>query len=273
MGDRIECLFHGFQFDGAGLCQIIPANGKNASIPKAFQVAAYPTCEKYDFIFIWWGEPREQLPPVRYFDAIDESFSYSTLRDHWPTHYSRAIENQLDVVHLPFVHKTTIGRGGRTLVNGPLTRWDAQEPSLLNVWVDNRVDDGTPPLKPGELSEPNRHPSLQFRFPNLWHNWISDDVQLTAAFVPVDDENMVFYIRFYQRFMKLPILRDIVNWFGRPMNWIIERQDYRVVITQEPKRSDLKIGETLIQGDGPIIEYRRRRHDLIQAATASKTRE
>ena len=84
---------------------------------------------------------------------------------------------------------------------------------------------------------------------------------------------MVFYIRLYQRFMKLPILRDMVNWFGRPINWIIEHPDYRVMITQEPKRSDLKIGEKLIPGDEPIIEHRRRRHELIQAATESKAQQ
>ncbi|HEX2906370.1 MAG TPA: aromatic ring-hydroxylating dioxygenase subunit alpha [Phototrophicaceae bacterium] len=266
LGDHIECPFHGFQFDTKGRCQLIPANGKDAPIPKAFQVATYPTCELHGFIFIWWGEAREQLPPVRYFDAIDDTFSYSTIRDHWPTHYSRAIENQLDVVHLPFVHRTTIGRGGKTLVNGPITAWDEREENLLNLWVSNQVDEGKPPLKPAEMAQPDRHPGLQFRFPNLWHNWISDDIRVTAAFVPVDDENMQFYIRFYQRFVTTPVLREAVNWLMRSANWMIERQDRWVVITQQPKRSDLKMGEKLIQGDAPIIEYRRRRYELIEAA-------
>jgi len=47
---------------------------------------------------------------------------------------------------------------------------------------------------------------------------------------------------------------------------VIERQDKRVVVTQRPKRSDLRGGEKLIQGDGPIIEYRRKRQALIDAA-------
>jgi hypothetical protein len=36
------------------------------------------------------------------------------------------------------------------------------------------------------------------------------------------------------------------------------------VETHVPPRSDLKIGEKLIQGDLPIIEYRRRRSELIE---------
>jgi hypothetical protein len=35
-------------------------------------------------------------------------------------------------------------------------------------------------------------------------------------------------------------------------------QDRRVMVSQEPKPSGLGIGETLIQGDRPIAEYRRR---------------
>jgi hypothetical protein len=45
---------------------------------------------------------------------------------------------------------------------------------------------------------------------------------------------------------------------------VIERQDKRVVITQQPKRADLDIGEVLIQGDGPIITYRKIRRALIE---------
>jgi len=37
-----------------------------------------------------------------------------------------------------------------------------------------------------------------------------------------------------------------------------------VVVTQTPKRSYLQMGEKLIQGDSPIIAYRRRREELIR---------
>jgi hypothetical protein len=36
-----------------------------------------------------------------------------------------------------------------------------------------------------------------------------------------------------------------------------------VVTTQQPKASGLKIGEILIQGDLPIIEYRKKREALL----------
>ena len=140
----------------------------------------------------------------------------------------------------------------------------------MDLWVYNQVDGGQAPLKPRQIPPPQRHPFLQFRFPNIWHNWISDQVRIMAAFVPIDDENTLMYIRMYQRVVRLPILRDIFNLLGVVANLVIERQDKRVVVTQRPKRSDLHIGEKLIQGDGPIIEYRRWRRKLIEAALPEK---
>jgi phenylpropionate dioxygenase-like ring-hydroxylating dioxygenase large terminal subunit len=264
IGNCVECPFHGFQYDTSGRCTLIPANGKNATPPKAFQVnRVYPTREAHGFIYLWWGEPKDDLPSLPWFDSIDDSFSYSTLRDPWATHYSRAIENQLDSVHVPFVHKTTIGRGNRTLINGPLSRVESQPyGDVINMWVFNEVDNGQKPRRAGELPEPTRHPMLQFIFPNLWQNWIADNLRVVVAFVPIDDENTMMYLRQYQRVARAPVLRELFNALGTLGNLIIERQDKRIVITQHPKASGLHIGEKLIPGDGPIVDYRRKRQEL-----------
>jgi phenylpropionate dioxygenase-like ring-hydroxylating dioxygenase large terminal subunit len=266
--DCIECPFHGFQFDTTGRGTLIPANGRQTPVPKAFQVHTYPTREAHDLIYVWYGEPRDAYPPLPWFDLIDESYSYATIRDHWTAHYSRAIENQLDVVHLPFIHRTTIGRGNQALVHGPISQLETLPGGgeMLNIWMQNEVDTGQTPLKSEEMPQPDRHPLLQFYFPNVWHNWLGDNLHIFIAFAPIDDENTMMYIRQYQRIVKTPVLREVFNIVGQIGNLIIERQDKRVVITQEPKRSALRMGEKLIQGDLPIIEYRRRREELIEQA-------
>jgi phenylpropionate dioxygenase-like ring-hydroxylating dioxygenase large terminal subunit len=267
---HIQCPFHGLEFDASGQCTYIPANGRSVRVPKVFRTRAYPTHEEHGFIWIWWGEARETLPPVRFFDAIDEDFPYMTIVDHWDTHYSRAIENQLDVIHLPFIHHNSIGRGDRRVVDGPLAEWgceaEVDECDLLHVWVYNRVEDGTPARKPDQLPRPTRRPFLQFRFPNVWHNWISDDMRVTAAFVPVDDEQTLMYLRYYQRTLRIPILKEIFLWIGKIGSLYIARQDRRVVNTQRPKRSYNRMGETLLTGDLPITLYRRHREALIKKA-------
>jgi phenylpropionate dioxygenase-like ring-hydroxylating dioxygenase large terminal subunit len=268
MGDCIQCPFHGFEFDSTGRCTLIPANGRAAGVPKIFMVRTYPVREMHRLVYLWWGEPREEYPPLPDFDYMrDPNLVYSTATDVWNTHYSRVIENQLDVVHVPFVHKSTIGRGNKTVVQGPLTRVEASPEggALINIWTNNELDQEQIPLKPDSMPLSERHPQLQFRFPNIWHNWISDTFHLFLGFAPIDDEHTKLYLRTYHS-VKTPVLRQVMNFFGNQSNIYIERQDRRVVVTQRPFRSDLRIGEKLIPGDAPVIEYRRRRQALIDSA-------
>jgi len=263
---HLACPFHGFRYDASGRVTLIPAHGRAAAVPERFRGRGYPTHEAHGFIWIWWGEESSPPPgPPRFFDDLGDGFVYGEAIDAWATHYTRVIENQLDVVHLPFVHPNTIGRGGRPLVDGPVVRWDGDD--RFDFYVYNRVDDGTPPRRPEEITpDPARDFRLGFIFPNLWQNYIGDDVRVMAAFVPVDDEQTLLYLRFYQRFLRLPLLRDLVARLAMPFNLIIAHQDRRVVVTQRPKRAASRMGEQLIQGDGPIVAYRRRRAELWAAA-------
>jgi hypothetical protein len=60
----------------------------------------------------------------------------------------------------------------------------------------------------------------------------------------------------------VPGLRNLVNWLGSRFNRTVLRQDKRVVVTQVPVKTSLTMGEKLLQGDRPIVEYRRYRHEL-----------
>jgi phenylpropionate dioxygenase-like ring-hydroxylating dioxygenase large terminal subunit len=262
IGDTIRCPFHGLQYNESGKCVVIPANGSNAVVPERYRVKAYPAREYKDLIWIWYGEPREVYPEINFVEGLGAEFTYSTVRDHWNTHYSRAIENQLDVVHLPFVHHNSIGRGNRRIVNGPVSSVDGDK---IIVWVNNEVDKGQIPLKPEEMSEPRELPMLHFYFPNTWQNRLADSTRVVVAFAPIDEENTMMYVRLYQKTVSLPVLRDVYNFFSRFGNMFILNQDRRVVITQLPKRSQLRMDEKLIQGDRPIIQYRRRRQELIES--------
>lgn len=257
IGDHVQCPFHGLEYDKTGKCVVIPANGKDEPVPERYRVNYYPAAEKHGFIWIWYGEPREMYPEINFPEGL-EDYSYSTLVDHWNTHYSRAIENQLDVVHLPFVHYNTIGRGNKTIVNGPHIE---SRDNRVYVWVRNEVDTGQTPLKPSEV-DGEWPPMLHFHFPNTWMNQISNGTRVVAAFVPVDDENTLMYVRLYQNSVKIPILKEIFNWFSKYGNRVILDQDRRVVQTQVPKPSSLKMDEVLLQGDRPIVAYRRRREEL-----------
>ncbi|MFW9829089.1 MAG: Rieske 2Fe-2S domain-containing protein [Candidatus Thorarchaeota archaeon] len=262
-GEQIECPFHGLRYDKTGKCKIIPANCKNTSVPEQFRVVSYPTKEEHDFIWIWWGEIQDKYPPLPFFQDIDKKFSYKTHTEIWPVHYSRAIENQLDVVHLPYVHHNTIGRGYQTLVHGPLVE-PSKDGNEFKFWVYNQKDDGkTRPLKPEEFTETMKVFHLHFKFPHIWQNYLGDKVRIFIAFVPIDGMHTKFYMRFYQKFLRIPILKAIINRLANIFNIIILHQDRNVVMTQQPNKTQLKMGEKLFQGDNPIMYYRRRRDELL----------
>ncbi|NLG27961.1 MAG: aromatic ring-hydroxylating dioxygenase subunit alpha [Chloroflexi bacterium] len=264
-GDRIVCPFHGFQYDATGRCRAIPANSLGAAVPDRYRVDGYPTHEAHGLIWIYWGATEPPLSAPRFLDDLDDSFAWASVHDPWAAHYSRVLENQLDVLHLPWVHANSIGRGGRYVVDGPGVQW--VDEALMRVYVHNRTEDGRLPLKPDELpmSAAGDY-RLELLLPNLWQNRISPDARVMAAFVPVDDKHTLLYLRFYQRFVRLPGLRKLVAWAAMPFNRYIAHQDRRVVETQRPRASGLGLGERLVQGDRPVLEYRLRRDALIKRA-------
>ena len=85
---------------------------------------------------------------------------------------TRVIENQLDVPHVPFVHHNTHRPGVGTVIDGPWVEW--QDPDRFFVFMHARPEDGTPPRKPDEMPRPDKTFHLDFIFPNLWQNYISD---------------------------------------------------------------------------------------------------
>jgi phenylpropionate dioxygenase-like ring-hydroxylating dioxygenase large terminal subunit len=263
-GDHIECPFHGLQYDHTGRCKVIPANGYNTPPPSQFQVKGYPVREEHGFIWLWWGEERAEYPEIKFFTDLNSSFSYATVADPWKIHYSRAIENQLDVAHLPFVHYNTIGRGNRRLVNGPIV---LLEDDNLRLWSNNQVDDGkTTPLKAEQMEKLDTMASLHFIYPNKWQLHIADKMRIVVVFAPVDDENTILYLRYYQKFVTLPILKNFVSYMGSKSNLVIAHQDRRIVETQIPKKSELHMDEKLFQADNPIIQYRKHRKELQEKA-------
>lgn len=109
VGDDLECGYHGFVFDDTGRCVGIPGQDK---IPAAAKTKSYPVVEQDELVWIWMGD-------AALADAgkIPE-YPYHNDREHWPHKGSRlhikcnhrlVIDNLLDLSHIAFVHKSTIG--------------------------------------------------------------------------------------------------------------------------------------------------------------------
>jgi len=143
-------------------------------VPSRYRVNSYIVKEKAGLIWLWYSDSKEgDIPEIPFFEVLLEGFTYKTFAEVWDVHYTRAVENQLDVVHVPFVHATTIGKGNKTIVNGPVVTWD--DNNRMTFYVDNVLDDGkTKALKAKDIKDYENFFSLQFQMPNIWQNLISD---------------------------------------------------------------------------------------------------
>ncbi|MCL6487546.1 aromatic ring-hydroxylating oxygenase subunit alpha [Alicyclobacillus mali (ex Roth et al. 2021)] len=108
-GAHLACAYHGWQFCGDGRCIQIPAH-PDRPIPDFAHTRAYATCELAGMTWVYLGG--EARPPeLRVFSELtDGSYRLVPYEDMWQAHLTRVVESVLDVAHLAFVHRKTIGR-------------------------------------------------------------------------------------------------------------------------------------------------------------------
>jgi len=98
--DKIECAYHGWQFNGAGRCVHIPHLGSRTTLPNC-EVRSFPVVEKHGFIWIFPGNPAlsDTVAPMEMneWDDLNEISSFVTLRVR--AHFSYLIENLMDMYH------------------------------------------------------------------------------------------------------------------------------------------------------------------------------
>ena len=58
-GDRVQCAYHGLEFDGSGACVLNPHGNKR--VPPSARVRSYPVVEKHRAIWIWMGDKPADL--------------------------------------------------------------------------------------------------------------------------------------------------------------------------------------------------------------------
>ena len=256
---NIKCPFHGIEYDTSGKCVYVPSEGRNSTTDfSRFNLKSFETREIGGIVFVWYGEDKPDKEPDVFDIVTDSSYVYDEMQDHWTVQYSRVIENQLDVSHLAFVHSTTIGRGNRCLCNGPKVVW--LDDNTLQTSANNETDNGQLP-KPAEECV-IKSTNLTFKFPNMWVNHVTDKIQILAYFIPVDEENSIISLRFYNKITGFKPIDKLIAKLGSIANKVIERQDKRIVETQLPKASTLRMDENLVAADMPIIEYRSKRNKL-----------
>jgi vanillate O-demethylase monooxygenase subunit len=110
----LQCNYHGMTFDSYGTCVWIPSQD---TIPPHMRVKRYVLAERPPFVWIWMGEP----------ERADEQQLLNYPREeayrNGPHYYDMApvkcdfrllVDNLMDLTHITFLHRNTIGGVGET---------------------------------------------------------------------------------------------------------------------------------------------------------------
>ena len=104
---HLACAFHGWEFGAGGDCAYVPFN---PDAPRhRLGATAIPVREAGGVVWVFTGLEAEGEPV--YPDSLDDpALARFAHVEEWDAHWTRAMENMLDYPHLPYVHRTTIGR-------------------------------------------------------------------------------------------------------------------------------------------------------------------
>jgi phenylpropionate dioxygenase-like ring-hydroxylating dioxygenase large terminal subunit len=115
IGDRIECPYHGLQFDGNGRCVHNP-HGTGVT-PRAADIRAFPLVERDTILWIWMGDPAladdTKVPDCSYISSQQRR----TVKNVFTVaaNYRLSIDNLMDLAHVFFVHRQSAGASTRNM--------------------------------------------------------------------------------------------------------------------------------------------------------------
>ncbi|CAN5734350.1 aromatic ring-hydroxylating dioxygenase subunit alpha [soil metagenome] len=107
-GQYIVCAYHGLAYGADGKCARVPAQD---TIPSAAKVKSYPLVERDGALWIWMGDAELADPDgiVPYPWHSDPGWAHKHSYYHIDGQYQLLHENLLDLSHVGWVHRKTIG--------------------------------------------------------------------------------------------------------------------------------------------------------------------
>jgi phenylpropionate dioxygenase-like ring-hydroxylating dioxygenase large terminal subunit len=109
VGEELQCGYHGFRFDTSGICVAIP--GSSVRPPVTARVHSYPIREAYGYVWIWNGDPVSANTALIPDFSPNTDAAWGTVSERMPVaaDYRLFVDNLLDLSHVAFVHRNTIG--------------------------------------------------------------------------------------------------------------------------------------------------------------------
>ncbi len=287
-GDCIACPYHGWEYDNAGRCTLIPANRPGLPIPKKARVDSYPAVERYGYVFVFLGDlaeaDRPPLPELPLLDVATDARAAGnriiTGEFEWRANFERVLENGVDAAHAPFVHSTSFGNPDdpvigdfeleETEVDGHLTSAlytvHLTPPSPKGIWkyVNRKPAEERPPIETRNgLFFPNVT-LLQVKLP-------LGTMTLFTAVVPIDEHHSKSLWTMCRDFFTQPWAVNLLraDQDSRKRTHKIFLEDQPTVEGQRPELIPFDLSAELqVKSDAVQLAYRRWRQAGIDRGWA-----
>lgn len=251
VGDRLQCHYHGLQYDTAGKCVRIPGQDM---IPPNAQIRTYPVVERYNWVWIWMGDPAladpEKIVDYHYLDSENWGARRSYL--HVKSNWQLIVDNLLDLTHLAFVHETTIGNSA-LVDNASVKVTRGTDHVVVTRWI---IDAPAPPtfVKAGGFTaNVDRWQIIDFRPPAF----LRLDVGATPTGTGAPQGKRVGGIEMRNLNAITPETESTSHYFwGQAHNWDVKNG----------KLSDMLLEQirTAFHEDVAVFEAQQRNLDLIR---------
>jgi phenylpropionate dioxygenase-like ring-hydroxylating dioxygenase large terminal subunit len=242
----LECPFHGWRFASSGACKDIPLNPMPEEKRQRYAATAFPVRERGGLIWVY-TRPGAEAPdePQVPADLEDARFSTFFHAETWRAHWTRAMENMLDMPHLPFVHRRTIGGGLRRQLRPDSSMEVQVQPTPTGFRLTSTLD-GVP-----------NSGFLDWNRPNNMTLTILDTPRRTLRMriwcVPVDANHTRMMMTSSRNFMRYNPLALLFNHFNR----VIMKEDRPVVESSHPVEVPAAAEERSVATDRATLAFRR----------------
>jgi phenylpropionate dioxygenase-like ring-hydroxylating dioxygenase large terminal subunit len=264
----IECPYHGWRFDGEGVCVRIPSLGPDAAISPRARVDSYPVIERYGWIWVFLGDaPVAARPPLPVLDEWAQP-GWRMIRGEylWKANYARIVENGTDPSHAAFVHPA-FGNREKPIV--PHFDIDEDEHSAYALVTFE-------PVAPKGIWKMMGKDRKGVTVKNGFHMsgaHVRIEVQITAAWkmvifdvnTPIDENTTLTRWIMMRNFMTLPMF----DADSRRRTQSVFEQDAAILEYVAPELLPVYLHEELtVKPDAIMVAWRNKRRALIEKGWA-----
>jgi 5,5'-dehydrodivanillate O-demethylase len=279
-GDSIRCHYHGWKFNADGACTERPAEPNGGG---GLKIRTYPVGEHLGLIYGYFGD--DEAPAFPPYPGFVREGIIETLRTEFPCNYLQCFENDFDLFHAEWTHRTGEIHGPSAEPNrhnfysGMLNseRYEETDYGIVRyITVMGGVNSSimlmphTVRLLIPTFNEQSRRTGPQLRETYIAHTPIDDERNLAflTQVVPVTGEAAEAYMREYNavqaKLAQLPLAIDAAKQIFSGEKTIRDFADYPMLVEIEDQIAQVGQGEVadryaehLGRSDAGVIFFRR----------------